>query len=207
MKSDTIIKLENCIFGAMRREARAAGMMASIVGVLCDVKPTLAGDFYEDEFKKIDLDEFVELLNELGLKVLFYDRYHYPYDKVELIKNCYVSKDIKLAKQIQDAFNKLWSTMDDAGQIIEPKGWKEATRETGKLLGYPKTAIDGFINGRDLKDEDRVKIMKRNRYYAHSIEYEEEEYRQYDRIINIAVSKYAPKTTDFMTKEKEKRWL
>ena len=49
MDSDAIIELENYIFKAVKKEPRAVSVMAGIIGVLCDVKPTAAVDFSEEE--------------------------------------------------------------------------------------------------------------------------------------------------------------
>ena len=207
MKRDAIIELENYIFTIVGREARAASVMSGIVGVLCGVKPTTVGDFAGEELKNFDPGNFIELLDKLGLKVLVYDRFCCLRDEPGLIRDFYISKDVRMAKKIHKAFQELWLSIDDAGQTVEPKKWERATWKIGKLLGYPKTAIRSFVNNRDLEDERRVKLMKRNRYYTHSVEHEEEEYAQYDRVVNAAIDKYAPKTARYLSSDGEKRWL
>lgn len=72
---------------------------------------------------------------------------------------------------------------------------------------YPKTATNDFAKDDDVNDSGRIERMKRNRYYAHSAKYEEEEFRLYEQKLNRAISKLAPKTTENLTENKEKRWL
>ena len=61
------------------------------------------------------------------------------------------------------------------GKLLIWKSGEKNTREIGKLLGYPKTAIDDFVKNDDYDDEERTKRMKRNHYYTHSAKYEERE--------------------------------
>ena len=205
MDSDKIIELENYLFDVLKAEKRAAGIMADLVGVRSGIKPVMAGYFSEGERKSADLDRLSDIIGSLKLRIVFYD-YYRPYDG-KMVKYFYVSKSLVKARKTHEAFLDLWSSMDGLGQIVSAKKWRKATKKIGKMLGYPKTAVESFIKGWNEDDEEREKRMERNRYYAHSAKYEEKEYQQYDRKLNYTISKYAPKTTKCLTKNKKKRWL
>lgn len=207
MDKNKIIELENFIFRAQKEPVIAAGTMADIIGVLIDLKPAMIGDFSESEFKNIKIEEFEKLLDELGLERLFFER-HCCFDGKEIItEDFYISKKIKLAEQTHAAFAELWVMIDDDGEKFDRRKWAKVTKKIGKLLGYPKTAVNEFIKEDDLKNKDRIERMKRNRYYAHSAKYEDREFKMYDQKLNKAISEFAPKTTSVLTGNKEKRWL
>ena len=132
-------------------------------------------------------------------------------DGLKWHENVFVSKNLEIAGQTHELFEQLWQTMDDFGQVFAWDEWKDVTRKIGTILGYPKTAVDDFVNLKNNRDaisyESRLKRMERNRYYAHSAEYEEQEYREYDYKLNKAISELAPKTTDILANNQAKRWL
>ena len=202
MDKEKIVELENYLFSVMK-EGVAGETMAGIIGVLIGVKPVMAGDFGEKELEKADLTEFMELINSLRLKVLFFNRSLFTGNGFKTIEYFYVSKDYKTAKQAHEAFLKLWSTMDDMGQEIEPEEWKRTTKRIGEILGYPKTAISNFIKEDYDDSEERRERMERNRYYIHSPKHEEKEFKTYDLKINKAISEYAPKTAELFLKNEK----
>ena len=207
MDKNKIIELENLIYKVQEKAPVAASTMANILGVLVDLKPAMLGDFSEDELKRFKIEEFKKLLDELGLESVFFEhRYLQNGEEITLEDFC-ISKKKKLAERTRQAFNVLWSTIDDNGEVINQRKWVKISKKIGKLLGYPKTAIDDFAKTADADDEDRVKRMNRYRYYAHSAEHEESEFRSYDLKLNKAISEFAPKTADLFSSNKEKRWL
>ncbi|MBR5647644.1 hypothetical protein IKW73_01745 [Candidatus Saccharibacteria bacterium] len=192
MDRNKIIELEKYIFGVVEKPGVAAGMVADIVGVLIDLKPAMIGSLSEDK-------RFEEMMDKLNL-----ERVYFEHDSMK----CFcASKKIKIAEKTRMAFAKLWSTMNDEGEILDRKKWVKATKRIGKLLGYPKTAVNEYVNETDLESEERMKRMERNRYYAHSAKFEEGEFNSYDRKLNKAISELAPKTAEFLSSNKEKRWL
>ena len=207
MDKDKIIKIEDFIFQIKKKPLAAAGVMADIVGVLIDLKPAMIGGFEEDELKNFRFEDFDKLLDDLGLKKVYFENHYYVNGKKLTDRDFCISKKIRLAKQTHKAFVKLWSTMDNAGEILNHKKWVKTTRKIGKLLGYPKTAIKDFVKETDIDNDDRIERMKRNRYYAHSAKYENDEFRSYDQILNRALADFAPKTTALLSKNTEKRWL
>lgn len=207
MNRDAIIELEDLIFKVKESPRTAAEITVDIIGVLIDLKSAMMGDFGKKEFANLGLDKLKAQLGRLGLEIVFFDNsFMYGNEMVEIKSFC-ISKDLEVARKTRDAFVELWQTMDDDGVMLDRAGWRDATKRIGGLLGYPKTAIDSFIEEDDVHDEERMKRMERNRYYAHSAEHEEEEFRAYDQKLNRAVSDLAPKTAKVLTRNKKKRWL
>jgi hypothetical protein len=207
MDKDKIIKLEDFIFQMEKKPLFAAGVMADIVGVLIDLKPAMLGFFAENELKNFKIEDFDKLLNDLGLKRVYFEKHNYLNGKNLTKKGFCISKKTRLAKQTHKAFFKLWSTMDDRGEILDQRKWTKVTKKIGRLLGYPKTAIDEFTKERDIDNKNRIERMNRNRYYAHSAKYENDEFRSYDQKLNRALADFAPKTAALFSKDTEKRWL
>ena len=80
-----------------------------------------------------------------------------------------------------------------------------------KLLGYPETAVLEYIktsgDASYMKSEKRRKRMARNRYYAHSEKFENDEFRKYDLPLNQTILKYLPRIAKSMQADLKKRWL
>lgn len=205
-----IINLEKLIFSVKDKPFTAAHIMADIIGVAIGVKPSMAGGFSINEISLLDYDKLAILLQKLGLKALFFSHTMIGSNGLDTDEGIYVSTALKMAAETHDAFERLWQTMDDFGQIYELEKWETITKKIGKLMGYPETAIEEFINTVDNEfenDQERMARMQRNRYYVHSAKHEEEEYQAYDLKINQAIAKYAPMTAKIFTEETEKRWL
>lgn len=49
--------------------------------------------------------------------------------------------------------------------------------------------------------------MARNRYYAHSEKFEDDEFREYDLPLNQAILRYLPRIAKSMQADLKKRWL
>jgi hypothetical protein len=94
--------------------------------------------------------------------------------------------------------------MDDIGQTINQKLWEESSREIGRLLGYPETAIEYFIAEQDIEDEERQRLLGRYQFYVHSPQHHEQEYQAYDAKIFQAIRDYTPKTADIILSRKSK---
>lgn len=203
----TIIELEDFVFSVKEKPGAAAGTIADIIGVLIGLKPAMLADFDNNELNTLEMNQLEEILNKLDLEKVFFEHSYLLNNKKIKSKMFCISKKIKLARKTQKAFIKLWSTMSDEGEILKRRSWVKTTKKIGKLLGYPKTAVDNFVKEDNIEDEDRVKRMKRNRYYVHSAKYEDKEFKSYDQILNMAISDFAPKTTNYLVEDKNKRWL
>lgn len=207
MDKAKVIELENFIFQSRSKVGTAASMISDFVGVMIGVKPVASEYFTAEEFSELDFEHLINLLNQVGLKPLFFKRDYVYMGKLTWIEDVYVSRDIKTILNLREYSEKLRHSMDDIGQIFNQALWEESSREIGKLLGYPDTAIDYFISNQDINDEERQKLVERNRFYVHSPEHEEQEYQAYDRKIYQALSDYAPKTAKLFSENKSKRWL
>lgn len=210
MNKTAIIDLEKLIFDAKKKPAVAAHIIADIIGVAIGIKPAMVGYFDIGEISALDYEKLTTLLQGLGLKALFFSHTMIGNSGLETDEDMYVSTASEKAAEAHAAFEELWQTMDDFGQIYNPEKWEVTTKRIGKLMGYPETAIKEFVNPSNSdaeSDEERTARMRRNRYYAHSAEHEEEEYQAYDLKINQAIAELAPMTTKLFVAEKGKRWL
>ena len=203
-EKEKIIELENTIFSIRKKDLHAASFMADLIGVIIDVKPAMLGAIYDCELKNTsDIATLKQALNELGLQMLpvhgnkLYDNF----------TNIYIAKNLRTAKKLSHAFEKLWSSMDHSGKVLSQRKWQKYHKKIGLMLGYPKTAVLDFIVETNIEDEKRMARMARNRYYAHSERFEDEEYMAYDLKINHAIAELAPKTAKVFSSNKEKRWL
>lgn len=198
MNRDLLSKLEDYIFEHKIRPNVAASMMADFIGVMIGIKPAAIGNFEAEEFLNIDPEEIFGILDQVGLKALFFKQEYISAGKLVWIEDIYVSRNIKTATELRQSFMKLRSTMDDMGQIFDKKAWEESSREIGHLLGYPSTAIEYFIAEQDIDNEERLQLMNRYQFYIHSPEHHEQEYQAYDQKIDQAIRDYAPKTARFI---------
>ena len=207
MNKETIVGLEDIVFEIEEKPEVAAAMMADIIGVLIGLKPVMIRGFGVEGLKKSEYDKFEKKIDELNLKIVLFEHCYLEQDRKIKNEMFCISKKIEIARQAQKALVELWATMNDEGEIIKHEEWAESTKKIGELLGYPETAVVDFIKGGDLKDEERRKRMKRNRYFVHSAEHEEEEFMMYDKRLNGAISDFAPRTASCLASNKEKRWL
>lgn len=207
MDREKIIKLENYIFEHHTRADMAASAMACYMGVIIGVKPAAVSDFEFEEFIKIDPAEIIDLLDQVGLRSLFFTHEYIKIDKPTRIEEAYISRDFKTGAELHSLFQKLRSSIDNLGQVFNEKLWEESSRGIGRLLGYPDTAIEYFIANQDVDDTERQSLMDRYRFYVHSPEHHEQEYQAYDRKIYQALHDYAPKTSEILSANRNKRWL
>lgn len=210
MPKETIISLENLIFATKSKPLAAASVMAGIIGVLIDLKPVSESIFMTDELALLDHNQFMELMEKLELKALFFHHSFIEINKLVNDEYVYISRATESAIDAHVAVEDLWSTMDDYGQIIDTEAWQNATKKIGHLLGYPASAIEEFANLdliSETADPDRIARMERNRYYSHSTAHEEQEFNSYDLKLNQAIAEYAPRTAQIYASDKSKRWL
>ena len=182
MDKNQIAQFESYVFETLNSKIMAADFFADFIGVLIDVKPAMAWFYRKKYYPKLETREFQRMIKGLGLSVLP-GRRRLPMSKWPWAyeRLFFISKDMETAEKLK--------------------------AEIGMLLGYPETAVKNFVTETDYNNKERVERMKRNRYYAHSPEHEEEEYQAYDRKINEAIEEYAPKTKSVLTAEVGKRWL
>lgn len=206
MNKEVITDLENYIFEHKNNPYVAAGMMADYLGVMIGVKPSATNHFDATELINIDLIEFNELLGRAGLKAIFFKQDWIDMGKLTWLEDIYVSHDIKTALKLRQAFTKLYSSMDDIGQILDQESWEESSRGIGHLLGYPETAIDYFITEQNIDDEERKQLMRRYHFYVHSPKHHEQEYQSYDYKILQAIRDYAPKTASELLSDNQQNY-
>ena len=196
---------------------------ASMLGVLIGIKPAalLVNDVMEDGRMLLDGGTLRNILEELGIKMTIGDASKFTvhknnkrtigslYEGGEFI---YISIDESLCNQLME--NYLVVTDLTEGGLVAEKNrneWNEANLRVGKLLGYPETAVLEYIktsgDASYMKSEKRRKRMARNRYYVHSEKFEDDEFREYDLLLNQAILKYLPRVAKIMQADSKKRWL
>ena len=196
---------------------------ASILGVMIGIKPTalLVNEVMEDGRMLLDGDILKNILEELGIKITIGDVSKFAvhnnikrtvdslYEGDEFI---YISIDESLCDELRKNYSVV-TDLTEGGVVAEKdrKKWNEANLRVGKLLGYPETAVLEYIktsgNASYMKNEKRRERMARNRYYAHSEKFEDDEFREYDLPLNQAILKYLPRVAKIMQADSKKRWL
>ena len=180
-----LIKVQNYLLRNMARRTTAACDVADIVGVYFGVK--------------VDLDKFADLIRKLGLKISF-ERHMVD---ATISQMYFISKSDKKLCELQEDFHKLWDTAYDAPE--KPS----LDAEIGLLLGYPETAVRYYTHRDRSKALSEASAIRgaRNRHFAHSQLYEDEEFRLYDAKIHRAMDKYTPRAAKILKSDKSKRWL
>lgn len=196
---------------------------ASILGVLIGIKPAalLVNDVMEDGRMLLDGDILKNILEELGIKITIGDVSKFAvhnninrmaeslYEGDEFI---YISIDESLCDELKKNYSVVTDLTEDGAVAEKDRNeWNEANLRVGKLLGYPETAVLEYIktsgDASYMKSEERRKSMARNRYYAHSEKFEDDEFRKYDLPLNQAILKYLPRIAKSMQADLKKRWL
>lgn len=197
MNINDIAQIEDFLIKNVEKTLGAASRMTDIIGALIDLKPAAVVGFSSSEMKKIDCLEFKEMLEKVGLKCVFYYRQMLSFNKLEWHEEIFISKDFNTAVKLRNAFIQMWASLDDFGQVIDQKTRVKATRQIGKTLGYPNTAIGSFIRNETEHrsgDDSLTVIGGRCKFFAHSKKHLEKELKSYDRPLDEAVKKYAPKS-------------
>ena len=203
MNARNIAQIENFFLRNKEREPGAINCVTDIVGILIGLKPTALIDFSSEEMKKVSRSEIKAALEKVGLKCIFYSRKTVSANKLFLNEMIFVSKKFDSAVKLYNAFIKMWSSIDEIGQIIDKKTWIKTTRQIGKLLGYPNTAIDSFIKNeiRHKSGNDSLVIISdKYKNFAHSKKYAEKEVKLYNKPLDEAIKKYAPKIYELSNK-------
>lgn len=208
MNRDALLRLEKLVFEFYwNKKTLATPFMTGVMGVLIGLKPTTLQ--VNDEFdgkKLLDNEIIPKILEELGL-VLTKERLGRAQMVYEYL---YVGKTKELCENLQGWYEKFSNSISDEGKILDRRVWIEANNQIGELLGYPKTATAEYIRrqieGLEM-DDNYMMRLGRNNYYIHSEKFEEEEFRGYDLLLNLAIKEYLPKTAEIMQSNTEKRWL
>ena len=153
-----------------------------LVGIVGGIKHATEFTVYalddEEEDKK---NSTRATLESLGLKyVENTERSQYSPDYIEL--DYYVAKTEETARRVRELVEK----------SREERQTGDATRELGRLFGFPRTAIEYFIERNKGEARDDVDTRKKYDFYIHSPENGEEEYRQYEQRINELFRRYCP---------------
>jgi hypothetical protein len=220
-----LLELEDFLFDFYGEEniKLIISVAASILGVLIGIKPTalLVNEVMEDGRMLLDNGSLLNILEELRLKIVISDvsRFTPPTNIKKTLNSLYkgneflyISQDIKLCYELMENYSIVTDLMKD-GMVAEKnrEKWNEVNINVGKLLGYPETAILEYIEASSdelyFKSEKRREKMARNRYYAHSEKFEDDEFRQYDLPLNQAILKYLPRIAKIMQTDPKKRWL
>ena len=209
MNRDALLRLEKLVFEFYwKRKNLATPFMTGVMGVLIGLKPTTLQ--VNDEFdgkKLLDNEIIPKILDELGLVLAKGRLRRAQMAKYEYL---YVGKTKELCEDLQGWYEKFSNSISDEGKILDRRVWIEANNQIGELLGYPKTATAEYIRrqveGLDM-DDNYMMRLGRNNYYIHSEKFEEEEFRGYDLLLNLAIKEYLPKTAEIMQSNTEKRWL
>lgn len=168
--------------------------MAEIVGVATGVKQVAMDMFLPTELIKADLEEFRRLLHALGIRVVFERRALGGNDPMNFGEYYYLAKTHDEALIAQTLFHRLWN------------GDRLTDWEIANLLGYPQTAIEYFLKRNPENDTEVDKArMERNRFYVHSPEHEDEEFKSYEAKIYETIRLFCPETWKAICAEKGKR--
>ena len=225
MMEKRLLELEDFLFDFYGEEniKLIISVAASILGVLIGIKPTalLVNEVMENGRILLDNGSLLNILEELRLKIVISDvsRFTPPTNIKKTLNSLYkgneflyISQDIKLCYELMENYSIVTDLMKD-GMVAEKnrEKWNEVNINVGKLLGYPETAILEYIEASSdelyFKSEKRREKMARNRYYAHSEKFEDDEFRQYDLPLNQAILKYLPRIAKIMQTDPKKRWL
>lgn len=154
-----------------------------LVGLVGGIKQATEFLVYAKDGEEIQKSNDAEMfLNELGLKFdKEVERSDYDPNYIEI--QYYVAKTEDMVKRVKD----LIEASRNEGQA------GEATRELGRLFGFPATAVEYFIKRNRGEVLGSVDVPpKKYGPYIHSPENGEMEYMQYEQKINALFRKYCP---------------
>ncbi|MBP5204399.1 hypothetical protein J6Z48_02035 [bacterium] len=167
-----------------------------LAGVLGDIKPVGEIDIHNNEQAIANIEK---LLDQFGLKYYKEESSHtvmYHVSKSEdLLQRMRHATDLYKQEKQEYVVQK-----SDGGYSIHPHGLGEtqeyATREMGRLYGFPETAIEFFIKRTRGEVEYDVDLPAKYMTggYIHSPENAEEEYQQYEKKINSFFRRHCPKS-------------
>ena len=158
-----------------------------LIGLVGGIKQATEIVVYAEHDEEAQVSSDTEtILNGLGLKYIK-EVEQSDYDPNYSDIQYYVAKTEDKAKQVRDLF--------EARQQESSAG--EATRELGRLFGFPETAIDYFIKRNQSEVPDDINATsKQYGRYIHSPENAEAECQQYEQKIDPLFKKYCPASAE-----------
>lgn len=206
-----ILQLEDELF-KYDRDSAAAYKTANILGVLSGIKPVSLVTLVAHEDRKDNLDRIEKIIRGLGLKIV-----HSKYGEKRRVPDIdlFISKSEEralLARDTLDEVQRMRAAKNKKDGGVGENNWKWAEYKNwadtrfGKLMGYPDTAVEAFLNWDETMDELSARAH-RSRYYTHSREHEQEEYEAFDKRLDQVVAEYAPRTAAYFSSEEDVPWL
>lgn len=180
-----VSKIDEYLMSSSEEPVMMAHYVADLAGVAAGIKPTALIQTMPTELN-IDNKELAGLIEESGLCVADgWENGIY-----------FVSKDIDLANQVKEKFQKLWNkTITDQEDC-----------DLGRLLGYPETAVaqdfkKSMASGiRGIFSKKRDPLLAR--YYTHSLEHQEEEFEAYERPLHKYMDEHCPRAVAVLREER-----
>ena len=162
----------------------------SLVGILVGVKPAAEIEIVgrEDEvyYAKEDVEMLLDEL-ELAYQSEALTDYYEP---------GYYSLTYRVAKD-EETLQRLQKLRENYKSAETPEETQAIERELGLIFGYPATAVDYFVTEWDPDNHNNPSIGNEKYHsYIHSLAHAEEEYAQYEQIIDGAFRKHCPKSTN-----------
>ena len=171
----------------------------------------------EDGRMLLGNDSLIDILEELRIKIVIGDvsRFTPPINIKKTLNSLYkgneflyISRDTKLCYELMENYSVVTGLMKNGMVAEKDRKWNEANISVGKLLGYPETAVLEYVKMFGdlsyIKSGKRRERMARNRYYAHSEKFEDDEFRQYDLPLNQAILKYLPRIAKNMQMDQKR---
>lgn len=191
-RDKSLRSFERFVYKKLGTTKSAADLVANTVGVFIEIKPAMQGDWPLELADSKTLWLLKQKFESLRLFIVF--------DRAECNNRIFfVAKSHKKAEALRSAFSRLANAGPSA----------EINTRIGELLGYPSSAIQYYIRLHPEKglSENHRANLERNRFYAHSIAHEDEEFNSYEAPIYRQLRKYCTKTANFYRKDMTKRWL
>lgn len=153
-----------------------------IVGIFEGVKQAAEFELVIEKAEVESTREHIDAtLQDFGLAYLV-SCMDYPDGRAYLLYD--VAKTPELAEVVSDYRD---------GEFIRPANLAEKERLRGQLFGFPETAIDYFIAHID-SGLPNTPVDDNPKYhsYRHSPDHAEQEYAQYEQVLDAAFRKYCP---------------
>lgn len=191
-RNKNLKSLERFVYKHLGQTEGSAYLISDIAGVILNIKSATQCDWPLSHADAKTLWLLKQKIEALRLVVLFDEN-------SDGFKIFYIAKSHKRALALKEAFAKLHNNGPSP----------EVHTIIGRLLGYPYSAIQYYIrlhpeNG---MSENHRAMIERNRFYAHSLAHENDEFNIYEKPIYRYLSLRCPKTAAILKKNKQKRWL
>lgn len=186
--------LERYIYKKLGLRNGSTYLFCNLLGVYLDIKPAAMGDWAIDSADEKSIRLLKKKLLALGIYVVD-GGIRSGNDFFEF----YASKSVKRAEELRNLFEESFNKGRDS----------ELNTKLGKMLGYPDTAIQYYIrlhpeNG---VSKNHLAMINRNRFYAHSLAHEDDEFLAYEYPLYKYIEKHCPRTAKFLKSDTKKRWL